>query len=43
MDRALKQKNLRTAWLLAVFVLFGFLSTFPDWYKLFLLMTGGAE
>ena len=37
-----RRRNIRTAWLLAVFVAFMFLSSFPFWKGLVSMMSSGA-
>jgi hypothetical protein len=41
-DPELRRRNVRTAWLLAAFVLFMFLSSVPFWRGLFRFAVGGG-
>jgi hypothetical protein len=42
-DSELRRRNVRTAWLLAAFVLFMLLSSVPFWRGLFRLAIGGGQ
>jgi len=41
-DESLRRKNVRTAWLLAAFVAFMFVSSVPFWKGLVRLMSGAG-
>ncbi len=42
MDAARRRKNIRTAWLLAAFAVFIFVTSVPFWTGLFRLATGSG-